>query len=109
MDKVITNAKKNNVDLSFNTSPPSFPDGYDAECFSFKALKQLWGFGFRMFLAGLLDAVFSRLDFLIIGKIFSASTLGYFQRAKRHRFLQRVHRPNAVEVNLQFDLRKHGS
>tara|TARA_R110001583_G_scaffold69129_2_gene196185 strand:- start:26506 stop:27960 length:1455 start_codon:yes stop_codon:yes gene_type:complete len=50
--------------------------------FSFKALKQLWGFGFRMFLAGVLDAVFTRLDFLIIGKIFSASTLGYFQRAK---------------------------
>ena len=39
VDKVIINAKKNNVDLSFNTSPPSFPDGYDAECFSFKALK----------------------------------------------------------------------
>lgn len=50
--------------------------------FSFKALKQLWGFGFRMFLSGLLDAIFTRVDFLIIGKIFPAATLGYFQRAK---------------------------
>lgn len=50
--------------------------------FSFKALKQLWGFGFSMFLSGLLDAIFTRIDFLIIGKVFPAATLGYFQRAK---------------------------
>ena len=50
--------------------------------FSFKALVQLWGYGFRMFLAGLLDAVFTRLDYLIIGKLFMPETLGFFQRAK---------------------------
>ncbi|BDD10062.1 lipopolysaccharide biosynthesis protein [Fulvitalea axinellae] len=50
--------------------------------FSFKALRQLWGFGFRMFLSGLLDAFFTRLDVMIIGKIFSPGILGYFQRAK---------------------------
>lgn len=50
--------------------------------FSFKALTQLWGFGFRMFLSGLLDAVFTRLDYLIIGKLFTPLTLGFFQRAK---------------------------
>jgi O-antigen/teichoic acid export membrane protein len=50
--------------------------------FSWKALTQLWGFGFRMFLSGMLDAIFTRLDFLIIGKLFPAATLGYFQRAK---------------------------
>ena len=50
--------------------------------FSWKALTQLWGFGFRMFLSGMLDSIFSRLDFLIIGKLFLPATLGYFQRAK---------------------------
>ena len=35
-----------------------------------------------MFLAGMLDAVFTRLDFLIIGKLFPPATLGYYQRAK---------------------------
>lgn len=50
--------------------------------FSWKALTQLWGFGFRMFLSGILDAIFTRLDFLIIGKLFPPATLGYFQRAK---------------------------
>lgn len=50
--------------------------------FSWKALTQLWGFGFRMFLAGMLDAIFVRLDFLIIGKLFTPATLGFLQRAK---------------------------
>jgi len=50
--------------------------------FSFKALMQLWAFGFKMFLASLLDAVFTRLDYLIIGKLFAPTTLGFFQRAK---------------------------
>jgi len=50
--------------------------------FSWKALTQLWGFGFRMFLSGMLDSIFTRLDFLIIGKLFPPATLGYFQRAK---------------------------
>jgi O-antigen/teichoic acid export membrane protein len=50
--------------------------------FSFKALMQLWGFGFRMFLVILLDAVFSRLDFIIIGKLFTPATLGYYQRGR---------------------------
>jgi O-antigen/teichoic acid export membrane protein len=50
--------------------------------FSWKALTQLWGFGFRMFLSGLIEAVYQKLDFLIIGKLFPAATLGYYQRAK---------------------------
>jgi len=50
--------------------------------FSWKALTQLWGFGFRMFLSAMLDTIFTRLDFLIIGKLFPAATLGFFQRAK---------------------------
>lgn len=50
--------------------------------FSLKALMQLWGFGARMFLAVLLDTIFTRLDVIIIGKLFAPATLGFFQRAK---------------------------
>lgn len=50
--------------------------------FSFKALFQLWGYGFRMFLTGLIDKVFTQLDYLIIGKLFDAASLGFYQRAK---------------------------
>jgi len=50
--------------------------------FSWKALKELWGFGFRMFLSGVLNALYTNLDALIIGKLFPASTLGQYYRAK---------------------------
>ena len=50
--------------------------------FSFKALKQLWGYGFRMFLSGILESIYTRVDVLIIGRLFPADILGYFQRAK---------------------------
>ena len=50
--------------------------------FSFKALIQLWGFGFRMFLTGLIDNVFTRVDYMLIGKLFDAASLGFYQRAK---------------------------
>ncbi len=51
--------------------------------FSLKALMQLWGFGFRMFLSGLLEVIFSRLDIIIIAKLFSPAVLGLFDQAKR--------------------------
>ncbi len=51
--------------------------------FSFKALKQLWGFGFRMFLSALLEVIFTRLDIIIIGKLFTPAVLGFFDQAKR--------------------------
>ena len=36
-----------------------------------------------MFLSSLLETIFSRLDVLIIGKLFSPATLGFFDQAKR--------------------------
>ena len=50
--------------------------------FSLKALKNLWGYGFRMFLSAVLNKVFVKIDVLIIGKIFHASALGFYQRAR---------------------------
>jgi O-antigen/teichoic acid export membrane protein len=51
--------------------------------FSFKALKQLWGYGFHMFLAGVIDTIYERIDYMIIGKLFSSATLGFFHQAKQ--------------------------
>lgn len=50
--------------------------------FSFKALSQLWSFGFRMFLVAMLNSITERIDYLIIGKLFNSAELGFFQRAK---------------------------
>ena len=50
--------------------------------FSFDALKELWGFGFRMFISGIIARFVEQADNLIIGKIFTPATLGFYSRAK---------------------------
>lgn len=50
--------------------------------FAWQALKDLWSFGFRMFLSGIINSIFSNLDSLIIGKLFPPAILGYYYRAR---------------------------
>lgn len=50
--------------------------------FDLHAIVSLWKFGYRYSLAGIIDNAFWKIDTLIIGKFFSASTLGLFDRAK---------------------------
>ena len=42
VDSVIRNFKLSNVDYSSNVHPPTFPDGFDVEVFSFKVLKRTY-------------------------------------------------------------------
>lgn len=55
--------------------------------FSFNSVKKLWSFGSKLFVSGLLEAIYSRIDYLITGKFFPASTLGFYYRSKSLRTL----------------------
>ncbi|MEQ8909254.1 MAG: lipopolysaccharide biosynthesis protein [Vicingaceae bacterium] len=48
--------------------------------FSLDALKRLFGFSFYIFLDAMVGTVFNRLDVLVIGKVFSPATLGFYAR-----------------------------
>jgi O-antigen/teichoic acid export membrane protein len=50
--------------------------------FSPRSIVPLWNYGIRLFLAGLSDIIFSRLDVFIIGKLFPIQTLGFYNRAQ---------------------------
>ncbi|MEI8059847.1 MAG: lipopolysaccharide biosynthesis protein [Ferruginibacter sp.] len=50
--------------------------------FSFIAIKPLWHYGSRMFASGLLERIYTKLDSLIIGKLYSTATLGFYYRAQ---------------------------
>jgi len=49
--------------------------------FSFASLKSMFGFGSRLLATGLLDSVFQNIYHLVIGKLFSATELGFYSRA----------------------------
>jgi O-antigen/teichoic acid export membrane protein len=55
--------------------------------FSLAALSPLFRFGVFVLLAGIMEAFFSRLNTLLIGKFYSANQLGYFSRAESTVFM----------------------
>lgn len=50
--------------------------------FSIQAFKKIFGFGSKILSANIINAVFSNLYTLVIGRIFSAVQLGYFNRSQ---------------------------
>lgn len=50
--------------------------------FSMKSLREMFGFGSRVLASGLLNTFFDNIYLLVIGRLFSATQLGFFSRAK---------------------------
>lgn len=49
--------------------------------FSISSLKDLFGFGSKLLVSGLINTIFENIYYLVIGKYFSAQQLGYYTRA----------------------------
>ena len=52
--------------------------------YSWKSFHELFGFGSKMLASGLIDTLYRNIYLIVIGKVFSASDLGYYTRA--HQF-----------------------
>jgi teichuronic acid exporter len=50
--------------------------------FSMKSFRELFSFGSKLLLSGLIDTAFRNIYYLVIGKYFSAQELGYYTRAQ---------------------------
>lgn len=50
--------------------------------FRFNALRELFGFGSRLLVSSVLNQIFDNIYYLVIGKLFTATDLGFFTRAK---------------------------
>jgi len=51
--------------------------------FSIKSFKELFGFGSKLMLSGLIDTVYKNIYYLIIGKFYTAAQLGQYTRAEQ--------------------------
>lgn len=49
--------------------------------FSIQSFRELFGFGSKLLVSGLIDTLYQNIYYLIIGKLFSAQELGYYTRA----------------------------
>lgn len=50
--------------------------------FSKKSFKELFGFGSKLLLSGLIDTIFRNIYYVVIGKYFTAQSLGYYTKAE---------------------------
>ena len=55
--------------------------------FSLKSFKELFSFGSKLLVSGLIDTIYKNLYYIIIGKYFSALELGYYARADQFQAL----------------------
>ncbi len=60
--------------------------------FSLVRVKELFSFGWKLLVSGLIETIYRNLSFLIIGKIYPASMLGYYTKGKEF--------PNALVSNI---------
>ncbi len=61
-----------------------FNGWYPLFIFSVESFRELFGFGSRLLISGLLDTLYRNIYLLIVGKVFSAADLGFYTRA--HKF-----------------------
>lgn len=51
--------------------------------FSLRRMKELFSYGWKLLCSALIDTVYSNIYSLVIGKVYSASELGYYNRGKQ--------------------------
>lgn len=55
--------------------------------FNKKSFKELFSFGYKLLLSGLIDTIYRNAYYMVIGKYFSAKELGFFTRANQFKAL----------------------
>jgi teichuronic acid exporter len=56
---------------------------YPSLLFSIESFRHLFGFGSKLLVSGLIDTIFRHVFHIIIGRFFSAASLGYYTRANQ--------------------------
>lgn len=53
--------------------------------FNYNSFREMFGFGSKLLVSGLIDTTFTNIYYLVIGKVYSATELGYYTRADQFR------------------------
>jgi len=65
--------------------------------FSKKSFKELFLFGNKLLVSGLIDTIYRNIYYVIIGKYFSAAELGYYTRAEQFQSLPSSHLQGIID------------
>lgn len=85
--------------------------------FSWQSFKELFGFGWKLLISGLIDTIWNQVSNLVIGKYYSTSTLGQYTRGQQFSsifsssmtsIVQRVSYPILSSIQDERDRMKEG-
>jgi teichuronic acid exporter len=65
--------------------------------FSIKSFIELFSFGYKILIGGLIDIIYQNLNYLIIGKFYSSTELGYYTRADQFQALPSSNLANVIQ------------
>ena len=65
--------------------------------FSNRSFRELFGFGWKIMLSGLLDTIWKELYQVVVGKFYSSATLGQYTRAKQFAQLFSINLTNVIQ------------
>ena len=65
--------------------------------FHYNSLKEMFGFGSKMLVSGLIDTVYKNIFLAVIGKYFSAAELGFYTRADTFKQLPSMNFSNVIQ------------
>lgn len=65
--------------------------------FSRKSFSELFGFGSKLLITGLINTIFQNIYLMVIGKVYSAAELGYFTRADQFKSLPQQNLTKVIE------------
>ena len=65
--------------------------------YSWKSFRELFGFGSKLLFSGLLDTTYNNIYPLIVGKLYNASTLGFYTRAESFAMLPSANVTNIIQ------------
>ena len=52
--------------------------------FSWKSFKELWDFGWKMLVSGLISNLWSQMSKVVIGRFYSSESLGYYEKGREY-------------------------
>jgi teichuronic acid exporter len=75
--------------------------------FSLRSIAPFWKYSSKLFLSGVLNNLYTRMDTFIIGKVFSAATLGFYTRAQSMENMVRQFSVNSIMGTLFPHIARH--
>jgi O-antigen/teichoic acid export membrane protein len=52
--------------------------------FSWKSFRELWDFGWKILVSGLISNLWSQMSKVVIGRVYSSESLGYYEKAREY-------------------------